>query len=145
MANILDMSLIQAAIGLTEPAFSQVQERVDQSFGLFMDVTLPMQQANRDANPLRQSLNQLASSGGSMLGTAAAGGIQNMFSAPAVAPQMSSRFNNPQAVQSSFGSPTFYGAMGNLQRYSQGSQAQMAANMAPPSNMGGPLNFGSFI
>ena len=111
MANILDMSLIQAAIGLTEPAFSQVQERVDQSFGLFMDVTLPMQQANRDANPFRQSLNQLASSGGSMLGTAAAGGIQNMFRAPAVAPTQS---------QNVFGG----GGMGGMMRQNPGIMQQ---------------------
>ena len=145
MANIIDMSLIQAAIGLTAPAFADVQEKVDQSFSLFMDVTLPMREANRESNPLRQSLQRFASSGSAMLGTAAAGGIVDMFKAPAQAPQMSSRFASPQAVQSTFGTPTLYGALGNLQRHQQAAQSQMASNMAPPSNMGGPLNFGSFI
>tara|TARA_Y100001963_G_C6632996_1_gene377181 strand:- start:360 stop:779 length:420 start_codon:yes stop_codon:yes gene_type:complete len=91
MANIIDMSLIQAATALTAPAFADVQEKVDQSFSLFMDVTLPMREENLQSNPLRQSLQSFASSGAAMLGTKAAGGIVDMFRAPATPPPVQSQ------------------------------------------------------
>ena len=71
----------------------------------------------RNANiaGLMEGASPLVSQLGGQFGTA----ISGIFSGGAPAPQMSSRFASPQAVQSTFGTPTLYGAMGNLQRYTQ--------------------------
>ena len=92
MANIMDMSLYKIAAATTEPAFADVQKKLDQSFGLFMDVTMPMKQANIESRALRQGMQQTVSAAGSALGTWATGGftgLAGMFATPAAAPPQS--------------------------------------------------------
>ena len=86
MANIMDMSLYKIAAATTEPAFADVQKKLDQSFGLFMDVTIPMRQENIESSAMRQGLQQTVSAAGSALGTWATGGfnqLSSMFAKPA--------------------------------------------------------------
>ena len=95
MANIMDMSLYKIAVGTTEPAFADVQKKVDQSFGLFMDVTMPMKQENIESSEMRQGMQQTVSAAGSALGTWAGTGLAGLFAKPAAAPLLQSPSRGP--------------------------------------------------
>ncbi len=99
---------------------------------------------NANISGLMKGASPLVSQLGGQFGTS----ISGIFGGSAPAQTMSWA-GSPQMTQATFGSPTYHGAMSQLQPYIQGAQAlqqqQMAVNMAPPANMGGPLNFGSFI
>ena len=139
------MSLLSASMAATAP----LQEIFAEGRKAAMDTMLNNIQAEQELRTMRnKNIDGLLSNAAPLAGMLGGGFgdmIGGIFGGGAPAPQMSSRFASPQAVQSTFGTPTLYGAMGNMQRYTQGQQAQMAANMAPPVHMGGPLNFASFI
>ncbi len=96
--GIVDMSLWNVAQGTTAPEFSEVKNRVDQSFNLFTQVTQPMRHQAMLDDPMRGSFQKVVSDwssiGGGMLGGWMGGGIANMFSSPAVG-QMSSVAASP--------------------------------------------------
>jgi len=113
MANIIDMELMRHADSLTAPAFADVQSKVDQSFGMFMDVTIPMRQQNIESSALRQGMQQTVSAAGSALGTYLTGGwnqVAGMMAAPAQAQQVigPGLGRNPGPMQQA---PQYGGAM----------------------------------
>tara|TARA_R100000808_G_C2086899_1_gene108739 strand:+ start:78 stop:473 length:396 start_codon:yes stop_codon:yes gene_type:complete len=109
----MDMSLYKIAAATTEPAFADVQSKLDQSFGLFMDVTIPMRERNRENDALRQGMQQTVSAAGAALGTYVTGGwnqVAGMMAAPAPAQQVigPGLGRNPGPVQQA---PQYGGAM----------------------------------